>query len=54
MATKSELLELARKMERYPENMSGRWDGQIHADSEEWKIIIDALRAAAEAQTVPA
>lgn len=46
MATRSQLLELARLMERD--------DGvdAVEAGSHEWRIIIDALRVAAEAQTV--
>lgn len=63
MATRSELLELARRMEREPEGFQimlapedgGEPEGcamAIEHDSHEWAIIIDALRVAAEAQTV--
>lgn len=68
MATKSELLELARLMERHPDQiMTDDVIDEEHdehgkivveriglmPDGPEWKIIIDALRVAANVQAVP-
>lgn len=58
MTTKSELLELARLMEREPHHFTiNEADGEgnvaevgcgIEVDSGEWSTIIDALRLAAQ------
>lgn len=49
MATKSELLELARILERYKEPVHG----SIRVRTEDVDIIIDALRTAASVQQAP-